>query len=259
MFQYGAARALALRNDTELLLDSGWINGRGSAAVGSVRRFELGCFQIDAPLRPITDVARLASSRRLRRPLQRLRSGRSPVVTELAEPPFGGWCPQVLDAPDNTYLNGYWQSSRYFEDAEQFLRADFSFRNDWDEANTVIAEVIGASDRPTVSAHVRRGDYVTDPGANRRLGTLAPSYYQRAVERIQAETGPAHIFVFSDEPQWCRDHLEDLGYETTIVDVNTPSQGADDLRLMSLCDHHVAANSTFSWWGAWLTRTRKRS
>ena len=252
MFQYAAARAVALRNETELLLDSSWIDGEGSAVVGGVRRYELGCFQLDASLRPLTDVARLASSRRLRRPLQRLCSGHGPVVTELAEPPFGGWCPQVLDAPDNTYLSGYWHSSRYFEDAEQFLRADFSFKNDWDEANTAIAKVIAASDVPTVSAHVRRGDYVTDPGANRRLGTLAPGYYQRAVERIQAECGIAHIFVFSDEPQWCRDHLDDLGHETTIVEVNTPSQGANDLRLMALCDHHVVANSTFSWWGAWL-------
>ena len=252
MFQYAAARALALRNDTELLLDSSWIDGSGSAAVGSVRRYELGCFQVDALLRPITDVAQLATSGRITRPLQRLRLGRGPVVAELAEPPFGGWCPQVLEAPDNTYLNGYWHSSHYFEDAEPFLRAELAFKNGWDEANTAIAELIGASGLPTVSAHVRRGDYVTDPGANRRLGTLAPSYYQRAVERIQAETGPPHVFVFSDEPQWCRDHLDDLGYETTIVDVNNPSQGANDLRLMALCDHHVVANSTFSWWGAWL-------
>ena len=252
MFQYAAARALALRNDTELLLDSSWIDGSGSAAVGSARRYELGCFQIDALLRPITDVAQLATSRRITRQLQRLRLGRGPVVAELAEPPFGGWCPGVLEAPDNTYLNGYWHSSHYFEDAESFLRAEFAFKNVWDEANTAVAELIGASGLPTVSAHVRRGDYVTDPGANRRLGTLAPSYYERAVERIQAETGPAHIFLFSDEPQWCRDHLDDLGYQTTIVDVNNTSQAANDLRLMALCDHHVVANSTFSWWGAWL-------
>jgi hypothetical protein len=252
MFQYAAARALALRNDTELLLDSSWINGSGSAAVGRVRRYELGCFQVDALLRPITDVAQPATSGRITRQLQQLRLDRGPVVAELAEPPFGGWCPEVLEAPDNTYLNGYWHSSHYFEDAEPFLRAEFAFKNGWDEANTAIAELIGASGLPTVSAHVRRGDYVTDPGANRRLGTLAPSYYQRAVERIQAETGPPHIFVFSDEPQWCRDHLDELGYETTIVDVNNTSQAANDLRLMALCDHHVVANSTFSWWGAWL-------
>jgi len=252
LFQYAAARAVALRNETKLILDSSWIDGNGSAAVGSVRRFELGCFELDAPLCPITEVAQLASPRKITRRLQRVSFGRGPVLSELAEPPFGGWCPEIREAPDNTYLTGYWHSSRYFEDAEALLRAELTFKNDWDETNTEIAALIGASELPTVSAHVRRGDYVTDPGANRRLGTLEPDYYHRAVAKIEAAIGSAHVLVFSDEPEWCRAHLETLGSKTTIVDVNAPSQAASDLRLMTLCEHHVVANSTFSWWGAWL-------
>lgn len=252
LFQYATARALALRHDTELILDSTWIDGDGSAAVGSVRRYELGCFGLAAPLRPITDVAQLASPRKITRRLQRVRPDRGPVVEELAEPPFGGWFPDVLDAADNTYLTGYWHSSRYFDDAEPFLRTELTFKNGWDAANTAVAALIGSSEVPTVSAHVRRGDYVTDPGANRRLGTLEPDYYHRAVEKIEAEIGAVHLFVFSDEPEWCRRHLDTLGSETTIVDVNGPSKAADDLRLVALCEHHVVANSTFSWWGAWL-------
>jgi hypothetical protein len=252
MFQYATARALATRRRTELVLDSSWIDGSGGSVTGEPRRYELGCFELDAPLVPVERVARLPRSRsaRLRRLLPR---GRRPVLHEFVEPPFGRPLPALLDAPDDTYLRGYWQNTAYFEDAEPLLRRDFTFRPGIVERGAEVAGAIRSSPRPTVSVHVRRSDYVADPGVRERMGPLEPDYYRRALEAVTSGAGRATPFVFTDDPEWCESHLE-LAPSARVLGA-TRAEGetwASFMHLMTLCDHHVLANSSFGWWGAWL-------
>ena len=107
-------------------------------------------------------------------------------------------------------------------------------------------------DTPSVSVHVRRGDYVEDPATKAWHGGCGQDYYEQAVAHVRAyEPGrELHAFVFSDDPSWVRANL-DLGCPTTVIDHNGPA-AHEDLRLMTCCRHHIVANSTFSWWGAWL-------
>jgi glycosyl transferase family 11 len=251
MLQYAAGRALAARRGTPLVLDSSWFEGRGGSVSGEVRRYELGCFVHSAPLARVDEVARLPRgwAARLRAVLDR----RLPLLEEIEEPPFGQPAPAVVDAPDNTYLRGYWQNRLYFADAEDVLRADFAFRPEIAAWTADLVETIGRSGAPVVSVHVRRSDYVSDAGVRDRMGVLEPDYFRRALETVAARVGEVRPLVFTDDVEWCRAELR-LAAPDDVVGA-TRDEGdtwASLMHAMSRCAHHVLANSSFSWWGAWL-------
>ena len=243
MFQYAAGRALAARHGAQLVLDSSWIEGQGGAVSTEVRRYELGCFELEAPITPVEQVARLHRS---------VLPSRRPLLRELEEPPFGQPCPELLQAPDNTYLRGYWQNITYFEEAESLLRRDFDFRPEIAAPWTELAREIDETALPAVSLHVRRSDYVTDPGARDRMGTLEPDYYSRALDALGFGVGSMRLFVFTDDPVWCAANLRLSEQDVVVGGRRADGDGASIMHLMTLCDHHVVANSSFSWWGAWL-------
>jgi hypothetical protein len=147
--------------------------------------------------------------------------------------------------PDDTYLHGYWQSEKYFADIEAQLRQDFAFpaltgRN-VEFASELESEL-------SISLHVRRGDYL-----NLAAHTVcSQEYYQAAVkEMIRKVSGDPRIYVFSDDPEWARQNLK-FSVPTQVVDHNSGAADFEDMRLMSLCKHNIIANSSFSWWAAWL-------
>ena len=114
--------------------------------------------------------------------------------------------------------------------------------------------VVRESVAPAVSVHVRRSDYVSDPGVRERMGTLEPEYYSRALDALGSGVGSVRQFIFTDDPEWCMKHLR-LSDQDVVVGA-TRAEGdrwASIMHLMTLCDHHVLANSSFSWWGAWLS------
>lgn len=151
---------------------------------------------------------------------------------------------------DGTYLKGYWQSERYFGEIEDVIRNDLTIVTEPTEQNRkTLAEIAGEF---AVSLHVRRGDYVNDARTNATHGTCSAEYYQRAVQSIADQTGQEPvIFCFSDDPEWVAADVE-LPFPKRVVSHNDAARNYEDLRLMSACRHHVIANSSFSWWGAWL-------
>jgi Glycosyl transferase family 11 len=238
MFQYAAGRALALRRGTELRLDLGWL------APASRFVYELGVFRLDVEL---SWAYRHIRRERLREFLRLAPAARR---QDWRREGFS-FDSKVIELPENTRLVGYWQSEKYFEDFADVVRADFRFPDALDQRNAAIAREI--ADATAVAVHVRRGDYVTDPGARQFLGALPLDYYTAAARLMRDRSPDARFFVFSDDPAWCRSHLR-LGGPTTFVTHNQ-GRGHDDLRLMTLCRHHIIANSSFSWWGAWLAES----
>jgi Glycosyl transferase family 11 len=236
MFQYATGRALAIRHGTELVLDLSYLadQPRGDFQ----RHFELDCFHIvgKRATKPV-DGGRV---RRL------VRLGRSNAFRRLSERgvPFQ---PAVVESPDNTLLVGYWQSEKYFKDEEAQIRQDFAFAARLSPEKSELEETIGEN---AVSVHIRRGDYVSHAAANKFHGLLGLEYYERAAALITDRTTDPHFFVISDDPAWCRTHIKLPGVTTFVGD--TPGPGHEDMQLMSLCRHHIIANSSFSWWGAWL-------
>jgi hypothetical protein len=243
MFQYAAGRRLALARRTELKLDLSLLDD--PRRVRTLRSYELDAYPICAELATAEELAlALARRRSLGARIARRLGRRSAAIERHFH-----FDPEVRDLPDDTCLEGYWQSERYFKDVATFVRRELTLERPAAGRNALMLERIQTCN--AVSLHVRRGDYVTDPEANATHGLCPPGYYRDAARYVSERVADPVYFLFSDDPEWTRSHL-DLPGETVVVDHNGPESGCEDLRLMSRCRHHVIANSTFSWWGAWL-------
>ena len=156
-----------------------------------------------------------------------------------------GWEQAGADA----YLHGYWQSERYFSAAASELRAALRFRAPPSTENAEWIERIQGC--AAVAMHVRRGDYSTAKNSG-IYAQCTPDYYRAAMSQILIAEPRAEFFVFSDEPAWAQQMLDRPGLKLQVVEHNRGPESYNDMRLMSCCSHFIIANSTFSWWGAWL-------
>lgn len=153
--------------------------------------------------------------------------------------------PSIFNNTKTAYYWGYWQNFKYFEDIADEIRTDFQFQKDLSKKNQQVLEEIKKSN--SVSIHVRRGDYLKDS----LLGGLCGIYYyEQGIKYIQSNVTSPKFFIFSDDIPWCRENLNLPGSE--IISWNNQSSSYIDMQLMSSCKHHIIANSSFSWWGAWL-------
>jgi hypothetical protein len=157
--------------------------------------------------------------------------------------------PKILDAPNNILLFGYWASEKYFADITDILRRELVVKHQQDAQSQMFSDRMQSTE--SVSLHVRRGDYVQNPVTNKFHGTCNQDYYDCAVRYIAERVINPHFFIFSDEPEWVKENLK-IDFPMTVVDCNDASRNYEDLRLMSTCKHNIIANSSFSWWGAWL-------
>jgi hypothetical protein len=263
MFQYAMGRRLAEHHNTELLLD---VNGYGetgeprpSGLHGFPRPLRLPQLAVTAKAATQADIARLRDSfstsstrDRLVRRLRRVKADFLWNASHIIERHYR-FQPDALSLPDNVYVQGYWQSEKYFQDIAPAIRKEFRPLDSSiaDEARRFI-EQLRVDGRQVVSLHVRRGDLAYAHETLRRTdvtyGAPLPLDY---IERAMTEFPEGTCFVvFSDSPQdieWCRSHIR-----TGSVEFSTGKSDLWDLFAMSACDHHIIANSTFSWWAAWL-------
>jgi len=168
----------------------------------------------------------------------------------VVEPGFEFWSGLFLrSAP--SYLVGYWQSDKYFWGYEEVIRSDFSFSRELSESNLAVLSSIESCN--SVSLHVRRGDYISNPKASAYHGICGLDYYARAIEYVCSRESDPIFYVFSDDLIWCRENLEFEG-QVIFVEGNVGGQSFVDMQLMSNCKHNILANSSFSWWAAWLNK-----
>ncbi len=257
MFQYAAGLALAEHHRTVLKLDVSWF--RADPAYEAHNRYALSCLNITEQFATQDEIDRirgvkltrterwsvaLARAMRLRR-----YAGRHATPGNWHQPPTFAFYPQFFEQPDNTYLNGMFQSEKFFSQVSNLLRAQFSFRY----PPTPDVEALAARIRsgPSAAIHFRRGDYQRDATFARTIGTLDPAYYQRAVRLIRERSPNATIYIFSDDIEGVAREFTPAGPHEFVRCVK-PWHAYDKIRLMSLCDHIAIANSTFSWWAAWL-------
>lgn len=158
-------------------------------------------------------------------------------------------CKKILSINGSVYIDGYWQSEKYFKDNKAIIQYDFSIKHPLKGKNKKYSQLISSCD--SVSMHIRRGDYVSNPVANNIHGICDTAYYKYCVDLIRQHLKLPHFFIFSDEPAWVHENIN-LDFPFTIVDHNNTENAFEDMRLMSLCQHNIIANSSFSWWGAWL-------
>jgi len=246
LFCYAAARRLALVNGAELALDdvSGFVRD------GLYRRtYLLDGFGI--PCRKATSAERLEPFERLRRALAKWVNRRRPFFKRWYLEQEGiEFDPRLLDyrVSGTVYLDGLWQSEGYFKDVEAVIRRDLEIVPPPDEvAHRLAARILEAD---AVAVHVRWFD---PPGGGSSAYNLPVGYYQRAMAEMERRLDKPLYVLFSDDPEAARSMLA-LPPERTLVvgEILKTTNPAADLWLMTKCKHFIIANSTFSWWGAWL-------
>ena len=233
MFQYSAGTQLALANGCQCKLDISGFNNYGLH-----NGYELELFNIKTEIATMQDVSALAGpSSRLARLLRKtIGVGKKTYYLEKNFAFDNSFFAMKFPA----YIDGYWQSYKYFEPIADQIRRELTFSKPLEGRNDELAQLIAQVN--AVSIHIRRGDYVAIKAVNAVHGFVGIAYYKAAMQRILNEVYTPHFFVFSDDMEWARAKLGLLD-NVTFVEHNTGSFSYEDMRLMSLCRHHIIANS----------------
>lgn len=251
MFQYAAGKALAERHGVGLVLD---LSGFRTYAE---RPFLLDRLSVPEALcgkvsgKSTNHFVRGLWKQRFDRQLERIGLQRRSVIFGQYSEPHFHYDPEFEFLGPDTALFGYFQSARYFNAISDSLRTCFSLR---DPLSAAAAEMSGDIERcgSSVSVHIRRGDYV-NPGTAETHGILSEAYYRKAIGSIDAALGgEPRFFVFSDDSAAARQLLSFLPSSRLCFVSGDPERPWEDMALMARCRNHVVANSSFSWWGAWL-------
>ena len=253
LFQYAAGRALSLRLGIPLKLDVDDFGGYGLH-----QGFELDRL-IASKIELASEVDKQAvlgwqKGRVIRRVLKKSSLAFARNKNYIVEPSFTYWS-GINDLKDNIYLDGYWQSEKYFNEFVSTIRADFAFKLPLSAKNLEIASQISKVN--AISLHVRRGDYMSNKKTNSMHGVCSLDYYRNAIKNILKRVENPVFFVFSDDISWVESNLV-IDAESVFIDHNFGIESYNDMRLMSLCHHHIIANSSFSWWGAWLGNNKNK-
>ena len=249
LFQYAAARSLALRHQAPLLLDQSWF-ARTYDDV-TPRDPLLSLLQIKGSL--ITQEPAISRPKRIRRIAQRLLPISPYVYLESAPYRYDPSLERVsLFRRQNLYLMGYWQSYRYFESIRTTLQREIKPRSQLDPHYQSYLEQIQLGNAALV--HVRRGDYVHLASAAKVHGFLGLDYYQRGMDTLLARNPNLRFFVFSDDLAWSQENLPHQNNITFITSLARSDAVIQELELMTHCDHFLIANSSLSWWAGWLAK-----
>jgi hypothetical protein len=249
LFQYAFARALAIKVGIDFSLDISFFS-EISVNPKHPRFYQLDQFNIKEQYADLSNCKKFTQPSFLERRWRNIRGFSMPYYKQkIVREKQLDFDENMWKVNNKSYLFGYWQDLRYFSEFEELIRSDFIFKYSPDVLNQQWEYSIRNSN--SVCLHIRRGDYTTDTNIINFTGICDLSYYYKAVELIIKETENPVFFIFSDDPQWVKANFH-LKYSHYFVDHNSESQAVEDLFLMSACKHHSLANSSFSWWGAWL-------
>ena len=278
MFEYAAARSLAIINKTEVKLDV------SNYEKDPFRRYGLDCFKINASIASPLDILQIYPSEGfiqlggkicgkkceelLRHYLTKFglhknysarhyaynlnSKDQSPLLEKkiVSQRQFH-YDPDFFHCPDNIYLIGFWISEKYFIHINETIREDFSFRFPASKKNKEFLKIINNCN--SVSVHIRRTDKINEP----LYEETNLIYCTKAMQYISEKISDPHFFIFSDDIFWVKNNLKYPGL-VTFVDINDDFNNYEDLRLMSSCKHNIIAESSFSWWAAWLNSNNEK-
>lgn len=252
MFQYATAKALAKRLGVELKLDIQHVNDRHYRKDFTYKNYELCVFEIKEQIATIEEVRGyipnlwntnkfILQLYRLKRIIKgrRLYHEKQKFTVER----------RIFSIKNNTYLYGYFQSAGYFEHIREDLLSAFKLNYSPNKENSLLISQINTEN--SVSIHIRRGDYIQSIFAILDMD----NYYQKAIQLICEQVVSPSFYIFTNDYDWAFDNFEHLPIKKRIVQINKTEEEAHmDMILMSHCKHNICANSSFSWWGAWLNQ-----
>lgn len=247
MFQYAAAKALALTHQTELIVD---VTNLKIKKIGfTPREFELSIFENEL-FKYLSESDKVnILEEELSFVQKALNKFMGKQACKYYRQPSFKFNENFLELEGENYLIGYFQSEKYFTNFEKEIRKTFQFPKKISEKNKQLCSEILSNN--SVSVHVRRGDYIKYASNLKHHGICSLEYYQNAMELVSQKVEKPVFYFFSDDTDWVKKNIKG-DYPIRHVEHNHGNQSFEDMRLMSHCKHHVIANSSFSWWGAWL-------
>ncbi len=251
LFQYATARSLSIVKKTPLLLDCTWYQ----QTYDDVTPRELLIRELKTAGAVISLEQTTQKPKRIRRLLQKIWPLSPYIFYEASAYRFDR---RVFMAPSFTrqdlYLMGYWQSYKYFEAIKSTLAAELTPQKALSSHYLTYLEKIQGVQSAMV--HIRRGDYVILNSANKVHGTLSIDYYRNGMEKLLERDRETHFFIFSDDLAWAKQNLPATKQITFIESIDTANAVIQELELMKYCKSYLIANSSLSWWGAWLSNNK---
>lgn len=251
MFQYATGKAIAIRSRQKLKLDT------TSFEHYKLRSYELDVFNIDTELASIEEINHLKYNEPsiIEKIKIILRKRSLPLKNRYYKEKDFHFDPEILNLKESIYLDGYWQSEKYFIAYKDILIKEFTPKKEISHQSNLFLRMMQAT--VSVSIHIRRGDYVSNPTTNSFHGTCDLDYYKNAVSFITNKIDHPHFFIFSDDLIWAKEHLDFID-NITFIELDEYVPDHEEMYLMSLCKHNIIGNSSFSWWGAWLNQNSNK-
>lgn len=242
MFQYAFARALERETGYEVKLDNNWYD-KNNIRNNTKRLYKINEFNINEKIASDKEIKNIKENKIFRR-LRLNYNFKIPYYkkTDVIDK-INGYNGRVFNMKDNKYFDGYWQSYKYFNDISDIIKREFTLKKEMDKTNLKISKQI--QDTNSVSLHIRRGDYLKSD--SHKVCDL--EYYEEAIKFLKNKIRNIKIYVFSDDIKWAK---KNLSSNHEFIDHNFGDDSYIDMILMSYCKYNIIANSTFSWWGAWL-------
>lgn len=247
MFQYALIKALEARFHEPVMADIHLFQGYSRHNGLEIERV----FPIKLQLASKSDIKKLAfyaPSYDTHKLLKWLHIKKKSTIQEILSKPYH----QDVFRETSTYYDGYWQDPFYFEGIDNLIIECFQFKNELNSQNNNLCKDLHIQN--SIGVHVRRGDYLKKA---RYRGVCDVEYYKQAFRLVQQRIDHPHYYLFSNDIAWCKDNLIPLlgGNEYTFVDWNNGADSYIDMQLMSHCKSLIIANSSFSWWAAYLNKT----
>ena len=247
MFQFALASIIAKTNKTKVLIDDNFFNDKVKTATFTPRDFELNIFSNNYNVANEKEIKRFKQLNYFNKIKRKLNLNYPKYYSEKRF----DFNPTVLKLNEPVYLEGYFQSYKYFDDQQAFVRNLFAFDSKkLDTQNKELLDKIESKN--AIAIHIRRGDYVENATVNTFHGVCSDAYYNNAITEVTTDLKEPLLVFFSDDIDWVKKEFMPLNFDKIFVNHNVNEHSWKDMYLMSRCKHNIIANSSFSWWGAWL-------
>lgn len=248
MFQYAVGLAVVLKNNEELKLDATGYDDIRHVNSDTPRKYRLFAFNISGSLATVEEVIRY------RNPFGIFSRGLRFFNQRILKNYYPDYHPDLFNRKYK-YIEGYFQSEKNFIDIKDRVIEEFTLKKEF-ESEEFLQERNKINKTKSVSIHIRRGDYVNDKTTNNYFGTCSKEYYKKAIKIMKSKIDSPVFYFFSDDIEWVK---KEFGEQENFHFTSNPKlQDYEELILMSLCAHNIIANSSFSWWGAYLNQNENK-
>jgi hypothetical protein len=256
LFQYATARSLAAHLQAELALDLAWFDIVNKIPDTTPRKFALAPFNIKGTLQH-EGAALFTTGNRMQRLAKKMLQVIKPSTTNINLIQEGKltFNPHIFSLHGSLWLKGYWNSPKYFQNIQPLLQHEIGTPGQLNPKSAQLISTISESN--AIAIHIRRGDYITNKQAAKRHGLCHMEYYKAGLDIVSHGLNNPHCFIFSDDTEWVKENFK-IKIPMTVVDINGPDDAHQDLWLMAACKRFIIANSSFSWWSAWLCSAKDK-